>query len=237
MSAAAGPNIVTKDLVFHVDPSDPKCYSSGSTCRDLTRINGDGTLTASVSVSSDKAFVMSVAASSRVWFNRSYVNNSDKYTFHVSAFCPNISQGNYGALISSMNELLGGIIIGFYDPDGSNPYIQFYAADDSGNINFDVTHTISPKSSFINRYYVIDGVIDGNIAKLYVNGILRATQTLVSAAGINAQSLIELGYNQAGDNWTQTNIKIYNSMIYNRVLTDREILQNFNAMKGRARLS
>lgn len=236
MSCAGGPDLITNGLVFHVDPSNPKCYITGSTCKDLTNINGNGTLT-NVSFSSDKAFQMSIYNSSRVYFNRSYTNISDKHTIIVSAFCPNISLGNYGALIASMDINLAGWIIGFYDPNGANPYIQFYGAEDSGGLFFDLQYSITPKANFINRFYVIAGVINNNLIQLYVNGILRSSQSLGSNLGVNAKNLIELGYNSDGDNWTQNGIKIYSSSVYNRPLNSVEILQNYNALKGRFRLT
>lgn len=63
MSASGGPDLVTNGLVFHVDPSNPKCYSGGSVCTDLTNINGNATIT-NVSLSSDKAFLMNATTSS-----------------------------------------------------------------------------------------------------------------------------------------------------------------------------
>ncbi|NBW15068.1 MAG: hypothetical protein EBR82_44410 [Caulobacteraceae bacterium] len=236
MSCAGGPDLITNGLVFHIDPSNPKCYTSGSTCKDLTNINGNGTLT-NVSLSSDKAFQMSIYNSSRVYFNRSYTNISDKHTIIVSAFCPNLTQGNFGSLIASMDINFAGWIIGFYDPNGANPYIQFYGAEDSGNLYFDLQYSITPKANFINRFYVIAGVINNNLVQLYVNGILRSSQSLASSLGVNTKNLIELGYNSDGDNWTQNGIKIYSASVYNRPLNSVEILQNYNALKGRFRLT
>ena len=79
MGVGYSPKIVTNGLVFYVNPSDPKCYSGGSTCRDLTRINGNGILS-NVSFSSDKAFRMD-STTSRVYFNRSFTSVTNSMTF------------------------------------------------------------------------------------------------------------------------------------------------------------
>jgi hypothetical protein len=234
MSLHHSPKIVTDGLVFCVDPANPKSYSSGSTCKDLTLNNGTGTLT-SVALSDDKGFLMSIYNASRVYFTRNFVNNTDKITFIVAVFCPAMNIGDGATFFSSMNVNYGGWLIQYYMQDSNNGYFQFYGCDNDGLNCFD-TQYATTIGEVRNKKIIIAGSVNGRVIKLYINGILKATQTLITNYNINNQNLIELGYCSGPMNWTVDKTKVYESLIYNRVLTDNEILQNYNALKGKYKI-
>ena len=237
MSAAAGPDIITNGLVFHVDPSDPKCYSGGSICRDLTRINGNGTLN-DITFSSDKAFQMNGSESSVINFTRSYTNVANQHTFVAMVFCPNIVN-LYGSayFLQSLNPSFGGLTMGFYTlfDAGSTGFQLFGGTDDGSSYNDGVSS--GPTSELLNRIIICHGVMSGNTTKIYINQFLRSTTTHVGSGSINIQNVIKLGFDDIAFLPTEAGLKIYKAMIYNRALADSEVLQNYNAMKGRARLS
>ena len=228
MSCAGGPDLVTNGLVFYVDPSSPKCYSGGSTCTDLTRINGNGILS-NVTFSSDKAFRMN-STTSRVYFTRSFANVTNSTTYIVTAEIP--SSVEYPILLSSGNAAFGGIFIFAYS------YIEHlvaaYISEDSGSsfneLSYDITTNYPQKK-------VIACTINGSVFKFYINGNLISTSSPHTGGNVHSQSLIELGYSSLALSNTDVNVKIYNSLIYNRALNDNEILQNYNALKGRLRLT
>jgi hypothetical protein len=227
MSASGGPDLITNNLVFHVDASNPRCYSGGSTCRDLTRINGDGILS-NVSFSADKAFIMN-SITSRVYFTRSFTNVINSATYIVTAEIP--SNNNYPILFSSINANVGGVAI-FTQPSSAR-LVSAYISDDSGNnfdqLDYDITANYPQKR-------VIACTINGTVFKLYVDGILRSTSSPHVGGNVNSQSLIELGYSLLALSNTDVNVKIYNSSIYNRALTDSEVLQNYNSLKTRYKI-
>jgi hypothetical protein len=218
MSASGGPDLITNNLVFHVDASNPRCYSGGSTCRDLTRINGDGILS-NVSFSADKAFIMN-SITSRVYFTRSFTNVINSATYIVTAEIP--SNNNYPILFSSINANVGGVAI-FTQPSSAR-LVSAYISDDSGNnfdqLDYDITANYPQKR-------VIACTINGTVFKLYVDGILRSTSSPHVGGNVNSQSLIELGYSL---------LALSNSSIYNRALTDSEVLQNYNSLKTRYKI-
>jgi len=227
MSASGGPDLITNNLVFHVDASNPRCYSGGSVCRDLTRINGDGILS-NVSFSADKAFIMN-SITSRVYFTRSFANVTNSTTYIVTAEIP--SNNNYPTLFSSMNANYGGVLI--FAQVSSARLVSAYISDDSGNnfdqLDYDITANYPQKR-------VIACTINGTVFKLYVDGILRSTTSPHVGGNVNSQSLIELGYASIPISMTAINVKIYNSSIYNRALTDSEVLQNYNSLKTRYKI-
>jgi hypothetical protein len=70
--------------------------------------------------------------------------------------------------------------------------------------------------------------------RLYVNGILTSSiNTGQTSAIALADGLITVGaeYHSLGNNGFGGNI--YNAQIYNRVLSDTEVAQNFQAYRGR----
>jgi hypothetical protein len=227
MGVGYSPRIVTNGLVFYVNPSDPKCYSGGSTCRDLTRINGDGILS-NVSFSSDKAFRMN-SSTSRVYFTRSFANVTNSTTYIVTAEIP--SSVEYPMLLSSGNAAFGGIFI--YAFSYIEHLVGVYISEDSGSLNDALTYDITTNYP---QKKVIACTINGTVFKLYINGILIDFRSSHMGGNVNSQSLIELGYSSLALSNTDINVKIYNSLIYNRALNDNEILQNFNALKGRFNL-
>ena len=227
MGVGYSPRIVTNGLVFYVNPSDPKCYSGGSTCKDLTRINGDGILS-NITFSTDKAFRMN-SITSRVYFTRNFTNVTNSATYIVTAEIP--SNNNYPTLLSSPNANFGGVYI--FASITSQGLVSAYISDDSGN-NFDQLD-YNTTANFPQKR-VIACTINGTVFKLYVDGILRGTSSPHVGGNVNFQNLIELGYGSAATANTAIDVKIYNSLIYNRALNDNEILQNHNALKGRLKL-
>jgi len=227
MSFHHSPKIVTNGLVFYVDPSSPKCYSGGSTCTDLTRINGNGILS-DVTFSADKAFRMN-SSTSRVYFTRSFANVTNSTTYIVTAEIP--SSNEYPILLSSANAAFGGIFI--YAFSYIEHLVAAYISEDSGSsvneLNYDIGTNYPQKK-------VIACTINGSVFKFYINGNLISTSSPHTGGNVNSQSLIELGYSSLALGNTDINVKIYNSLIYNRALTDGEILQNYNAFKGRFKI-
>jgi len=234
MSLHHSPKIVTNGLVFCVDPANPKSYSSGSTCKDLTLNNGIGTLT-DITFSNDKGFVFSNELSSQIQFTRNFVNitNSTTYIVIVDAFPPDTSPYGYGSFLSSSTIYSGGIFLGYYYAGSSNYTFQFYAADDLNNYAVVITYEI-PINSWA-RKYMIAATLNSSIGKLYINGKLVATQANPSY-NINNQNYITLGYDNIGNNVVVAKTKIYQSMIYNRSLNDNEILENYNTLKGKYKI-
>jgi hypothetical protein len=227
MGVGYNPKIVTNGLVFYVDPSSPKCYSGGSTCTDLTRINGNGILS-DVTFSADKAFRMN-SSTSRVYFTRSFANVTNSTTYIVTAEIP--SSPNYPTLFSSANASFGGVFIYAYS------YIEHlvaaYISEDNGNLNDELSYDITTNYP---QKRVIACTINGTVFKFYINGNLISTRSPHVGGNVNSQSLIELGYSSGAGAFTDSNVKIYNSLIYNRALTDSEILQNYNSLKTRFKI-
>jgi hypothetical protein len=93
----------------------------------------------------------------------------------------------------------------------------------------------SSETLSLNTWYQLVGIRNGNKLQTYLNAILKQD---VSPAGFTAASSINnIGRNlriaNSNLNSYYTNCEISSLKIYNRALTSTEILQNYNATKGR----
>lgn len=91
---------------------------------------------------------------------------------------------------------------------------------------------VSSVSTPINNWYHIAGTYSGTQLKIYVNGVLKGTTN--STLGIGTPSSYDLYIGRMGYGAIyeyQGYIDV--SKVYNRALSDNEILQNYNALKSR----
>jgi hypothetical protein len=218
--------IITDGLVLNLDAGDTSSYpGTGTDWFDLTSNNNDGTLLNDVSYLTDNGGVMSfdaindyvsiansvdldlpINSTIEFWVNPSALNNNDLITHRFNC---------YG---------MG------YNPTFTNGYVaskfSVYFAISGWKA---VSTTTTP---LINNWYHIVGTYDGLTMKIYLNGILENTRSVV---GVIPQNETELGigsYTGAPGTYSFDG-KIPIGRIYHKTLTDSEVLQNYNATKGR----
>jgi hypothetical protein len=233
MSASGGPDLVTNGLVFHVDPSNPKCYSGGSVCTDLTNINGNATIT-NVSLSSDKAFLMNATTSSVSFVKK--VNLASNFTYSVAFYVDNLTPQDGLCLLSSFNNIYGGMGLAVYDTIPVlgiwDAYSDNLDAGDELYALFDGT-----SANFSRKIRILTGTYNGTTIAFYLNG--NKVDSRVSPATIAEQTYIDIGFAHGAfwtNNVTAAGTKIYQASVYNRALTDGEVLQNYRAFKARYRI-
>jgi len=225
-SSSLRKGLITNGLVFHLDPSDPACYSgSGTSCNDLTSINGVGTLS-NITFSADKAFQMN-STTSRVFFNRNYTNITNSHTFMFVAEIPFTGPAFYPNIMSSLNENFGGVTL--YSFQDAPQAISSYISEDSGNALDEILGSVG---SFPVKVLAACTISDTTL-KNYINGILMNTSSPRGGGNVNAQSNITFGYDLGTLFTTIANIKIYNGLIYNRPLSDAEVFQNYSFLKSK----
>lgn len=235
MSASGGPDLITNNLVFHVDASNPRCYSGGSICRDLTNINGNGTIT-NVSLSSDKAFLMNSNGSSISFLKA--VNLANNFTYSVVFYVDNIITNDGTVLLTSFNDFLGGMGLAVYDATSDvyglwNAFTDNIVAGDELIVSFG-----GPAPNFSRKIRILTGTWNGTTCTFYLNGN-KVDSRSQAPATISEQTYIDIGANHGSywaNNLTAAGTKIYQASVYNRALTDGEVLQNYNSLKTRYRI-
>jgi hypothetical protein len=218
--------IVQSGLVLNLDASRKSSYpNSGTTWTDISGNGNNGTLT--------NGPVFGTASGGQITFDgvNDYVSTSyfggdnSNYTFSVwynpsgNANTFPIQRGRDGSG-SGWNILLGS------DNSSGNRYRTAVVIN---NTIMYITYSTFPME--LNSWVNLTGVfISGSKLSLYINGVLNNS---VSVPVGNLRTSTDGWFLGSLTTSNYSNIKISVSQIYNRALTDSEILQNFNATKTR----
>jgi hypothetical protein len=242
MSFHHSPKIVADGLVFYVNPSSKKCIDksfTGSivndTVKDLTNKNRIESKELWFD-SQDKSFLMNTN-NGLLSFYRDFTNISGKVTYMCSFYLPPASAFNFGTdipFILSSYDSARGFIIYFDAADVPNSYIKFFISMPSGDTATVSSYALAQDNpSNFNKIYTVVGTLDNGVMKFYVNGLLVDSLIDNNVAAAVSANYIDIGSSSEEGYPTNALIKVYSSMIYDRALTDVEVLQNYNALKGR----
>ena len=225
-------NIVSDGLVLHIDPSKNTSYpGTGNTIYDLSGFGNTGTLTNGPVLSSSNGGAIVLDGTN------DYVTIGDKldlglgnYTF--SCWFKLNSVTGYQCIFSKSIAAYASNRYALYI---DNTKLKSFMQGDltSGDVDFSSTLTLST-----GIWYHVTSVYDrSGTLKLYVNGVLDSSQAISQWQNVNIQTshTFKIGaYATSGDEPTFfTNGNITSFTAYNRALTQQEILQNYNATKGR----
>lgn len=239
MAFYRGPNIVRNGLVLCLDAASRRSYpGSGTTWTDLSGLNNNGTLTNGPTFNSanggsivfdgtndyvlvDSSTIIPGLTSFTlcVWLNYT-IPGSDQFRDIINS--RESSAPNKGFLLTTDSSSKTGKIRIQLNGTGTNSYTSTSGANiANGNNNFVVIS--------VNR--------SANSAIAYVNGILDATFNITGIGDISSTEKFYIGWDKAfADTKAYFQGRIYSTIVYNRALSDKEILQNYNATKGRFRL-
>ena len=224
-------NLVTNGLVLDLDAAKLASYpGSGTTWYDISGNNNNGTLTNGptfsgigkqaaivfdgvndyIDISNTSALnppVMSISA----WFNLSTLVTNQ-----------NIISKGYTSLASPYISYT----LKMYD---LSPYNTIQMQASIGGTIYLVT---SATTLTTNTWYSVVGTYDGNIFKLYINGVQDANTTSISGSITSYNTPVQVGrWGTQGSQYL--NGKVALAQIYNRALSATEVQQNFNALRGR----
>jgi len=236
--------IVTNGLVFCLDAANRKSYNrSGTVWRDLVASN-NGTLTNGPTFSSANLGSIRCDGSNdyievgdnssldfgtgnftvEYWFQKLASTSSYSNIWGVNKWNTGASPGTNEWTLSIGNGTTGA---------GNN----YSFAVEVGSTSYgtgDSTEVLS-----LNVWYQLIGIREGGSIKTYRNGVLKQN---VSPAGFSASSSINnvlgrnLRINNSALNQYYANCDSAIVRIYNKALSETEVLQNFNASKGRFNL-
>ena len=222
MATKYNPSIVKSGLVLYLDAANSRSYpGTGTTWNDLSGNNNNGTLINGPTYDGTNG--------GSLVFNGSN-NNID---------CGNSTSLNVGNIITLNAWFYTGSVSSYQpiaakntgDPDfgwefaNSSSSFRLTFRPSSTQVNLNLAGILS-----INTWYMGTMTYDNLTAKLYLNGVLRGETSTGGPVTLNSTGSLFIGRRIAGNHY---NGKISNVSIYNRVLTASEVLQNFNATKGR----
>jgi|TARA_R110000772_G_scaffold114748_1_gene219475 hypothetical protein len=220
MGVTGGVDMITDGLVFYVDAANPNSYISGNTTTNDLILNNVGTLINDTGFSTEN--------------NGSWTfDGSDEY----------IDFGGINTLNTATNltfsfwgKKLTGDILGVESFNTTSDKIILYWWSND-RIYWGVRNTGTPTAASIivsdfGNYHNFVGTYDGSSGtiKLYVGGSLVNTQTGAPSATTDLSGLFKIAKSNGTTFGTG---QISNVKIYNRALSSGEVLQNYNALKGR----
>jgi hypothetical protein len=221
MSFVHSPKIVTDGLVLALDAGNTKSYpGSGTTwydksgnARNGTLINGPTFATGSIVFDGVNDYMQGSFTSLStytisVWFKRTGVQ-SDVYPTLIAfdAYQP-----------------------GFYLEFNNNDTVSYYQA----GLSFpNGVLTFFPLSDIaLNTWVNVSFTKSGTTISSYLNGVFKSSITDNTTTGTTFALNADRG-NSTPAPTTQWGGSISNTSIYNRALSAAEVLQNFNALRGR----
>lgn len=226
------PSIVTSGLTFHVDSGYAPSYpQQGRTWFDLTLNNNNVDIQAlgSYDVANGGTIKLPTVTPSLC----ATTTNVSATTYTYGAFV--YIFGSTANVISPVPSLIG-TRQGAATTAGPSIWISgnsfISATIGFNNINF--TGVTNYNNSW--RYFV--GTQDATTQRFYVNGTLVASATSVITSGSTNRILIGAGTSVVGGVMSSciTPLSGYTFHIYNRALSDSEVSQNWNALRGRVGL-
>jgi hypothetical protein len=245
MGLIRGPNIVRSGLILHLDAALPASYpGSGTSWFDLSGNNNHFTLYNSPTFNSAGYFVFDGTndyARSVNTLNLSATNKVTVCSFFKPLTYPGSAAENvkvFFELTNNYNSNSTGFVTAYNDPSVGQDYAILLAV--KGNVGYNIASW--NKSNYTdlnwkNSVFIFDTSQSSTENLFYVNA---------NAATLNVNPVVGYANNntnnyandyfyicsRAGSSYF-TNCNLASFMIYNRVLSASEILQNFNAFRGR----
>jgi hypothetical protein len=230
MGLGHSPSIVTSGLAFFVDAGNTKSYpGSGTALYDISGNGLVGTLTGGITFSSSNGGYFNFPGNHYIGFSSisgTVMSNPD-ITGAVSFgvwYYPTSSQSSQYLFTSGAGSGKKGIDI-LLQNSGNSDWVRV-----QGGTYGWVQSSISVET--LNTWQNITVTWDNSSLKIYTNGILTNTTTTTYGGYATLATQLCLG---APDGLTQYSYvgRIANAFVYNTALTADQVLQNFNALRGR----
>jgi hypothetical protein len=213
------PKIITDGLVLYLDAANTRSYlGSGTVWSDLSRGGNNGTLTNGPTFNSGNGGnIVFDGVNDSV--NCGNSTNLQITVGSVNTWFRGTQQGvNYNGIVVKQNAW--GIFI-------NQSTLHTYDWGNSAGRNTGINVSDNVWRNVCLTFTETVGTPTNN-ARIYINGILILTTTIKH---LNQSAPFLLGYGNSPNQYLQGSIS--QTSIYNRALSATEILQNYNATKGR----
>ena len=225
---AYSPKIVTDGLVLALDAGNIKSYVSGSTTWfDKSGFSNNGTLTNGPTFNSANGGSIVFDGADDVIRVTQQSGLTPSYFTTESWIKLNTSQASR-IFIATFSESQSGIAMGINDGVSNN--VKFFTSG-NGSTGYDHLYQIGTLNN--NQWYHVVCTYDGIQKILYINGQLNTLKSYTQAIGYTGNDFTVGGLDLDGSIIQSLNGSISLAKMYNRALTQAEITQNFNALRGR----
>ena len=231
MGLAYGGAIVRDGLVLALDAADRNSYpGTGTTWYDLSGNGYNATLINSVGYSSNSGGMLTFNGSTQVATVNvnSFVRNNTSYTFSTFFYLTTSNGGAPFCLMTTPND--SDNTDGFWQHLNLGNWL-WRTEDSSGEFGGNAE---APTGFVSSTYYHLTVVVTTNSIKFYRNGNLISTiSTTFSWANVRNDNTAYLFIGKGYEDAYYMTGNVGNFLMYNRVLSESEIEQNYNATKGR----
>jgi hypothetical protein len=223
MAVGYNPSIVSDGLVFYLDPANTRSYSGSGTSTNSLVSGIGGTLVNGVGFTSSNNGSFSFDGSNDYvdFGSSSLFKLTDNFTLScwvkssvygdraiLGNFGPSSNYSGFNLNIQPSNK--------FAFLTGSQPNATYLYADSTFSLN---------------TWYHVTGLRRSGTNYLYINGVLQTGSNTQVVASSAQNFYLAKWYSNLTDYYHYGNIG--QVQIYNRALTQQEILQNFNATRFR----
>ena len=217
--------IVQQGLVLNLDAGNPYSYAgTGSTWYDVSGTGNNGTLTNGPTYNSTNGGVVVLDGVD------DYITCANNASLQItSALTLEIWFYNTAA-VDGLGMIVKGPLSGDYDYmlylSGTSTAVYFYKKDSIGN-----PHYGGITLSLLNRWlHIVVTHTSGGLYTMYVNGVASDSSTFANSSIRSSSNNLLIG---AGWNPDYFYGNISQTRIYNIALSAAQVLQNYNATKGR----
>jgi len=225
MATSYSPKIVTDGLILCLDAADKKSYSGGGTTwTDRSGQGNNGTLVNSPAFSNG-GFDLD-GTDDRITFDTPFADGSDlTVTLWFKGEASSGAANGFGYLLhnNGYNTSTGNSYITIGEHGVNN---QYYAAL-NGQYQY-MTFGVTADTTTVHQ---ITLTWDGSTQKVYFDGEYKKGRSLSSISNTFSSTTSIGSYRDS--TYRAWDGSVYSCHIYNRALTDAEVLQNYNAKKGR----
>jgi hypothetical protein len=224
------PRIVTNGLVLCLDAANPKSYSgSGTNWKDLSGNGNDGTLVNGVGYSADNKGAM-VFDGVNDYINLQNVDTWNSFGDSITVETWFKLEGTSGSFPRLVSKQISGTTtnVSCFQLGIHNTGTFRWSIRTENVFRDDLSVSVQQ-----NIIYHFVGTYNGNSKIAYVNGKEIFSHNMTGNILTSSQPLtLGLSYYNGSIDW-EFNGKIYNTKIYDRALSEAEIRQNYNALRGR----
>ena len=233
MSFNNGTNIVTDSLVYCLDAANVKCYSgSGTDLVDLTGNSNGGTLGSNMTVPTNNSNVFKTNSTSsgndttrHITLDSNFGNLNDEGAWSLSIWVRQTVSSP-----SSWNSLCGsGATTEWWlchITDATNWTLRW--RQQGSTYHSSTSGTDFPTTDITNWNHFCTTVTTGRVVQHYINGVKATNSSTATDTEMDILRVFS-GYG------SQYNWKGEGTLfkIYEKTLSDEEVLQNYNATRGR----
>jgi hypothetical protein len=233
MATTTGINIVTDNLVFSIDATNPKSYTSGSAnVFNLRNTNITGSVENGLSFSFDKLGVWDFdGADDNI--NLGSIDSSNVLSLYNTPFtistwlAADLTGDVYQRVIDKSDTSGGATGYTLIFPNSTTAEASLYCGS-SGTVA--IAYTIPGYTA--GQWVNIATTKTGDDHQIYINGALAISNTVADRNVASNTTNARIG------TWNHSTAREYNGkiasiLIYHKVLSAEEIQQNYNALKSR----